>query len=622
MLIDGRPVDQQRISTVGTDFQTIRLNLPAGGRTITLSHDPSYAGLIQPRFEPNGVPKDLLTEIKKDRIAEIEVPGLPDNKVGRESLRNLQSVVQSFWWTRRLAERLVQTDQVVYDRHTLHPKLANFKPAKVALNIAAGKVAQLSGIPQKRLEATILEQTGFEYDQLVDALGQYRRVYEKKFPERLKRVAGSLRASRAVLTSATDGPGWIFEADETPAGAKRVLCRLATRAYGRPVGSSELATLMTVYETSAGSGDVQSHRRGLRDAMVALLISPKFLLRFTEEGGGPDGKVDDDEYASRLSHFFWLSLPDDALLRAAKQGKLHPRDASDEALQPVLEHLIDDPRFEEVCQIFASQWLDIDEVQPSRELGAELVDVMLREPGYLIRDIFRENRSVLELISSRDSYVDELLAGHYDMPGVVGSQVRKLSAGDFHRGGLLGMGAVLVATSTPQRTSPVNRGAWVAEILLGEELPLPPPTVPELKVAKQTTSVREALELHRQSKACAGCHDRIDPYGFVLENFDLHGRWRDREAGKPVDSSTTLVDGSRLNGLDDLKGHLLGARRDDFVRNLVTRLYEFALGREMQYSDEAMIQQTTQSLAQNDFRSHVLLREIVRSDAFIKQSRR
>ena len=204
---------------------------------------------------------------------------------------------------------------------------------------------------------------------------------------------------------------------------------------------------------------------------------------------------------------------------------------------------------------------------------------MKEEPILLFLEIFRENRTLLELIDSDFSFLNASLAHHYEIDGVEGDKMRKVTLNDDRRGGLLAMASVLTKTSTPERTSPVNRGAFIVELLLGEDLPPPPPNVPELKTDNKSRTIREELEQHRDDKACSGCHEKIDPYGFVLEHYDQFGAWRSKDRGQAISAATTLDDGTKVDGLTEFKTYLIEERREDFLRNLTERLFEFSLGR-------------------------------------------
>ena len=275
-----------------------------------------------------------------------------------------------------------------------------------------------------------------------------------------------------------------------------------------------------------------------------------------------------------------------------------------------------------MAKVFVEQWLDLEslsEYEYSRKIKAHKVLAMRQEPVLFFADVFRNNRSLLDFVDADFTYLNASLAHHYGVGGIDGQEMRRVRLVDDRRGGLMAMAGILTTTSTPNRTSPVRRGAFIVELLLGEELPPPPPNVPELKTDNKTRTVREELELHRQASQCAGCHKRIDPFGFVLEHYDQFGQWRDRDRGKLVSAATELVDGTKVDGLVEFKAYVSMRRREDFVRNLTQRLFEFALGRKAIYSDEATIRAIMTQVKENGYKAKTLLYEIVMCEAFQKQ---
>ena len=285
--------------------------------------------------------------------------------------------------------------------------------------------------------------------------------------------------------------------------------------------------------------------------------------------------------------------------------------------------MIDSPKFDSLAATFVEQWLDLESLsnfENNPKIGAHTVIPMKEEPVLLFSKIFRENRSLLELADADYTFLNESLAHHYDISGVEGQKMREVRLPNNQRGGLMAMAGILTKTSTPERTSPVNRGAFIVELLLGEDLPPPPPNVPELITNNKSRSVREELELHRQDKACSGCHNRIDPYGFILEHYDQFGAWRDKDRGRPVSAATELDDGTGIDGLVEFKKYLIEKRKQDFIRNIAERMFEFAIGRKSIYSDEAMIRQIMDKLEKNNYRARTLIYEIVQCDAFQKQT--
>ncbi|MCO8124566.1 DUF1588 domain-containing protein [Stieleria sp. TO1_6] len=644
--VDGRLIRGVTVRGRTTATQELIAYLPNRSCTITLGFSPEYAPIIQPKIEPRGVPSELQDLVAAKTYVEFIPPkGFPDTEDALKTLHRMNTVIREFSQMRDLAQLLMDRDLVQYDGHTLKSirkegqkgvsqKPTPFRASKVPLNLSAGKVAQLMGIPQRELETQIKRDIGFSYDKYAAAIRQYNNRFGQQYPERVLKKPGKLSIDRVVLASHAGGqrfqtPHWLFDTDPTPAAAKSVLERLGRRAYGRPLDKTDLASLMRIYDSrveadlssaangsSAASDAVQRHREGLRDAMVGLLVSPKFLLRFSAGGETEATPIDDYEFASRMSHFLWLSVPDDQLIRIASEGGL----SDSNTVRDEMQRMISDPRFNDFCQVFMQQWLNIESIDASNDLGPLLSEAMIREPGLQLQQIIRDDQDLLQLVDGKTTYVNDLLAIHYGIPDVTGEQMRPVLLTTAERGGLLGMGAILAATSTPDRTSPVSRGAWIVEILLGENLPLPPPSVPELKTTAKARTIREELELHRQSKQCASCHNRIDPFGFVLENYDRLGAWRTDDHGRTIDARTTLDNGKSIDGLAEFKTYLRQQRHHDFIRNLTIRMFEFALGREMTYHDEAMVRDTTLRLKNNQFRAQTLIQCILESDAMRRQS--
>jgi hypothetical protein len=418
-------------------------------------------------------------------------------------------------------------------------------------------------------------------------------------------------------------------AAETPC-AEQILARLATRAYRRPIasGSNELDLLLQFYR--AGRAEGGDFEAGIQYALSRLLVDPNFLYRFEREPAdvavGSVYALGDLELASRLAFFLWSSIPDDELLAAAVEGRLH----EPEVLAAQVERLLGDPKSQRFVTNFAGQWLklrELDEV-PSQDpdFDADLRAAFRRETELLFAEVLRERRSVLELLDADYTYLNERLATHYGIAGVRDSYMRRVALpADSPRRGLLGHGSILTATSAPNRTSPVVRGAWIVENVLGAAVPTPPPGV-EADLAKEASeaegltgdTVRERLEAHRANPTCAACHGIMDPVGLALENFDLVGRWREQEDGHAIDATTELTDGTRLAGPDDLRRALL-SRSDAFVASLTERLLTYALGRELTYHDQPVVRGVVREAAAQGTTLAALVQAIVASDAFTKR---
>jgi hypothetical protein len=417
--------------------------------------------------------------------------------------------------------------------------------------------------------------------------------------------------------------------DEEPACAEQILARLATRAYRRPVaaGSGELAQLSRFYALGRGEGDFDV---GIQYALSRLLVDPRFLYRFEREpddvGVGSVYAIDDYELASRLSFFLWSSIPDDELLALAGEHRL----ADPAVLTAQVDRMLADARSGALVENFASQWLalrELDTVVPQDpDFDEDLRAAMRQETERLFADHIREPRSVLTLLDADYTYLNERLAGHYGVAGIRGSQMRRFEwPQDSPRRGVLGHASVLTAMSAPNRTSPVKRGQWLMQSLLGAKIPRPPPGAEADLSAEASKSaglvgdtVRARLELHRANPTCAGCHGIMDPLGLSLENFDLLGRWRDTEDGHPIDASARMVDGTALGGPQDLRNALL-ARSDVFVSTFAERLMTYAMGRELTAADMPVVRGVVRAAAADDNTLRALVQAIVASDSFQKR---
>jgi hypothetical protein len=388
-----------------------------------------------------------------------------------------------------------------------------------------------------------------------------------------------------------------------------------------------VATLLRFFEQGRQVGNFET---GIEQALARLLIDPRFLYRFEEEPAGlapgASYRVTDLELASRLSFFLWSSIPDDELLNAATAGRLHEPGA----LEREVRRMLADPRAAALIENFAGQWLklrELDEALPQDAgFDAQLRAAFRRETGLLLEHVMREDRSVLELLDARYTVLDERLARHYGIAGVRGSYFRRVELpGDGPRGGLLGHGSLLTATSVANRTSPVVRGAWIVENLLGAEVPPPPPGVEaDLSGARspaEAKTLRQRMEAHRTNPVCAACHEIIDPFGFALENFDLVGRWRDTDAGEPIDATAVLTDGTTLRGPQDLRAALLD-RSDAFVTALTEKLMTYALGRILTADDMPAVRRVVAGAAAHDHRFSAIVLGIAESAPFQMQVKR
>jgi hypothetical protein len=356
-------------------------------------------------------------------------------------------------------------------------------------------------------------------------------------------------------------------------------------------------------------------------------VDPQFLFRIesdrTDVAPGKAYRISDVELASRLSFFLWSSIPDDALLEEAARGRLH-RPA---VLERQVRRMLADPRSAALVDNFGGQWLGLRQLanaQPlDREFDDGLRDAMARETRLFFSHIKDDDRSVLELLDGGETYVNERLARHYGIEGVRGAYMRPVSLpADSARRGLLGKGSILTVTSAGNRTSPVMRGVWVMESLLGAHVPQPPPGVEadlQEPVGAAPKSVRERLEIHRDNPTCASCHRIMDPLGFALENFDLLGRWRDTDAGAPVNARDTLVDGTTIDGVGELRSVLIG-HSQSFVTGFSEKLLTYALGRRLEARDQPAVRRIVADAREDEFRFSSVVLGVINSVPFQMKS--
>jgi hypothetical protein len=411
-------------------------------------------------------------------------------------------------------------------------------------------------------------------------------------------------------------------AREEPACADRILTTLLRRAYRRNVTADDLRRVRAFYE--AGRAE-RNFDLGIQRALERVLVSPQFLFRIEQEPAGvaPESvyAVSDVELASRLSFFLWSSIPDDELLDAAAAGTLHQPDV----LRRQVNRMMADPRSRSLVTNFAAQWLflrDVETKEPDvyvfREFDEGVRAAFVRETDMFLDSILRENRSVLDLLTADYTFLNEPLARHYGIPNVTGSHFRRVTLpAASPRRGLLGQGSILSLTAYSTRTSAVLRGKYVLENLLASPPPPPPPNVPSLNTERsgQPLSMKEAMQLHRASPACASCHAKMDPIGFALENFDALGRWRAEENGRPIEVSTALPDGTKVDGVEGVRQLVL---RDKglFVEAMTGKLLMYALGRNIQYFDQPTIRIVARDSARENYTFASLVFGVVNSVPF------
>ena len=432
---------------------------------------------------------------------------------------------------------------------------------------------------------------------------------------------GDTPSRREIFACRPDGTA---TAEEEEACAGRILGKLARRAYRRPVEGGDVEALLDFFRTGRRDGSFDD---GIQFALERMLVDPEFLFRIERDPAdtapGTPYRLGDLELASRLSFFLWSSIPDDELLEAAAGGRL----GDPAELERQTRRLLADGRSRALVDNFASQWLRLRNLESQERESADypefdenLREAFRRETELFVESNIRADRSLLELLSANYTFVNERLARHYGIRGVYGDRFRRVTLDPDHpRGGLLGHGGLLMVTSYPNRTSPVVRGKWLLETLLGAPPPEPPPNVPGLPdrgEGGEPASVRERLERHRASPACAGCHAPMDPLGFALENFDAIGLWRaTSEAGQPIDASATMPSGEAFEGPAGLRRVLL-SRGDDFAATVTEKLLAYALGRGLEYTDRPAVRRILRDAADDDYTWSSIVLGIVESTPF------
>jgi hypothetical protein len=409
--------------------------------------------------------------------------------------------------------------------------------------------------------------------------------------------------------------------DELPC-ARKILSALARQAYRRPVEDADLEDLLSAYQSGRNGGNFET---GIRQGLQLILANPQFVFRFeripAHVAPGANYSVSDVELASRLSYFLWSSAPDAELLDLATRKQLH----ESTVLERQVLRMLQDKRADALATSFAGQWLalrNLDDAQPDLFLypnfSRNLLQSMRRETELFFESIIHENRSITEFLTADYTFVDEPLAKLYGIPNVEGERFRRIAIADENRRGLLGQASILTVTSYANRTSPVVRGKWVMDTLLGAPPPKPPANVPPLKenvAGAKPLPVRARLEEHRSNSVCAACHKMMDPIGFSLENFDALGAWRWNDSGFPVDPTGQLVDGTKVNGPASLRAALV-SHSDAFILNFTEKLLTYALGRGIEYYDKPAVRAIDRQAASNGNRFSSFVLGIVRSAPF------
>lgn len=470
--------------------------------------------------------------------------------------------------------------------------------------------------------------TSYGFENIAASLTLTPRQVEQYYDAAQKVVASLLQSKDLSSDDADEPEGYarVFFASASEVGSQRaasekVMERFATRAFRRPVETDWLAKLLKIYDRAREQG--KEHELAIGDMITAVLISPRFLMRYENNQPDNDGvyRVDDFELASRLSFFLWSAPPDDRLLELATQGGLH----EPARLNEQIDRMLDDPRSDALVQQFFAPWLQFNRVRDHKPdqkafpgFGDELHVAIVEEPAMMIAEMIREDRRITDLIDSNYTYLNRSLAGHYGIEGVSGEAMQRVELVDRRRGGVLTTAALLMAQADPARTNVPRRGNFIAAAILGTPAPPPPPDVPELSEPEgsdQPLTLRERLEQHRSDAQCASCHAKIDPLGFGFENFDAIGRWRDEEVGKPVDASGELPTGESFKDVIELKD-ILVERKDEFAKTLTTQLMIYSLGRGPIAKDACVVEEVLEAARQNDYRFRTFVKMIVQSGPF------
>lgn len=486
-------------------------------------------------------------------------------------------------------------------------------------NIQAGNHAITVAFPEKRKMAEGILEPAL-------STASYEFAGDRDMPMALGsiEVYGPYNASRPEQTPSRNKL-FTCEPPGSDAGdracATQILSELARKAYRRPVTDDDLTTLMSFYQSGR---EVGGFDRGIQRALRAILVDPEFLFRIeaTPSDVAPSTayQISDTELASRLSFFLWSSIPDEELLALAEDNWLSQPDV----LRSQVERMLADDKSDALIENFAGQWLylrNLPGLKPDPDAFPEFDDnlreAFQRETELFVDSLIREDSNVLKLLTADYTYLNERLAQHYGVEGVYGNHFRKVSFPNNIRGGLLGQGSILAATSYPNRTSPTLRGKWVLDNLLGAPPPPPPPDVPDLEDSDTFSprSVRERLEAHRSNPVCASCHSRMDPFGLALEPFDAIGGLRSHDGGEIIDASATLPDGSYFEGPAGVRDYLLGSE-ERFVATLAKKLLTYALGRGLEDYDPPAVREIVRTAAEDDYSWSSIVLGIVESVPF------
>lgn len=592
---------------------SIPVFLKKGAAAIVVYYSVRNAGIYRDERTTLRVPQNIHREsyLASKKAPKMKIPEqFKNNKNAGKAISEINKKIQTAWKAMAAAKMLTELNPIPDERGIVSPL------DRVLKTKDAWKLLKVS---EKELNKIIKQEMGRDIrKEASEILKKYNDKYYKTYGHRFEN-AGQLRLDRLKL----EGP-YLSEGSKSPMRflakpksrdyANKLFYYFAVKSFKRQVSKEDLVPVLGVYDKIYAH--TKNHDIAFRDALVSLITSPKFMLHRNElPKSGTE--IDDFQKVSRLSYFLWQTIPDSTLLRMAKNNTIK----KPENLRKQLQRMILDPKFSNFTKTFTREWLNINSIKESNGISEYIKRLMIEEPEMLIHKVFSENRNIFELIDPGYTFANEVLARYYDIKGVTGSEMKLIKLSDQKRGGLLSMGGVLCSTSLPNRTSPVHRGAWIVETILGEELPLPPDNVPELPdKIKGARTLREKLEIHRKDPNCASCHARIDPYGFALENYDQLGRWRDTEKhGAPIDSSMILKDGKKSDDIAGFKRYLMTSKKDAVRRNLIERVLSYALGRKLQFYDEPAIQKIIDKMKKHDDKAFFLIEGVVESYPFWNQ---
>ncbi len=487
-------------------------------------------------------------------------------------------------------------------------------------------IRDLVGVHFQPAEDFPADDVGYGFDNIGDVLSLPPLLMEKYLAAAEKVIDEAFRSPE--LKAKLIGPP--PPANAKPRGkkqaARKAITEFARRAFRRPPTAEEIDRFVGLVELAEKNGD--SHEKGLQLALEAVLVSPHFLFRIEldPDPNNPDAvhPINDFELATRLSYFLWSSMPDDELLGLAEKGTLR----KDGNLETQVKRMVRDPKARALVENFAGQWLQLRNMKTAAPdpgvypaFDDALRAAMIKETELFFEAVMKEDRSILDFIDANYTFVNERLARHYGIPGVKGDAFRRVELPGGQRGGVLTQASILTLTSNPTRTSPVKRGKWILENLLGTPPPPPPPDVPELKEGKDvvlTGSLRQRMEQHRAKAECAVCHDKLDPLGFGFENFDGIGGWRAKDGAFEIDPSGVLPDGKSFKGPAELRAILKG-RSGEFCRCLSEKMLTYALGRGLEYYDKCAVDEIAAKVAKGQYRFSALVLAVVESDPFLNR---